>query len=96
MCYKIALYKNVIFMFIENIVHIILYDKSNNIEHCITFQSVNKVLKTRRDVIKYLSWRELDWTKGVMRSAKRNSILTIWRGKITEESRESRGLISGS
>ena len=67
------------------------------IEHCVTLQSVNKVVKTRHDVIKYLSWRELDWRKGVMRStAKRNSILTIWRGKITEESRESRDLISGS
>ena len=67
------------------------------IEHCVTLQNVNKVVKTRHDVIKYLSWRELDWRKGVMRSAaKRNSILTIWRGKITEELRESRGLISGS
>lgn len=67
------------------------------IEHCVTLQSVNKVVKTRHDVIKYLSWRELDWRKGVMRSAaKRNSTLIIWRGKITEESRESRGLISGS
>ena len=59
------------------------------IEHCVTLQSVNKVVKTRHDVIKYLSWRELDWRKGVMRSAaKRNSILTIWRGEITKESRE--------
>jgi len=56
------------------------------IEHCVTLQSVNKVVKTRHDVIKYLSWRELDWRKGVMRStAKRNSILTIWRGKEREK-----------
>ena len=33
------------------------------IEDCITLQSVNKVVKTRHDVIKYLSWRELDWEK---------------------------------
>ena len=30
------------------------------IEHCVTLQSVNRVVKTRHDVIKYLSWR--DWT----------------------------------
>ena len=66
------------------------------IEHCVTLHSVNKVVKTRLDVIKYLSWRELDWRKGVMRSAaKRNSILTIWRGEIIKESRESHGLMSG-
>ena len=32
------------------------------IEHYVTLQSVNKVVKTRHDVIKYLSWRELDWS----------------------------------
>ena len=64
------------------------------IEHCITLQSVNKVLKTRHDVIKYLSWRELDWRKGIMRSAsKRNSILSIWSGKITEESRRNNSVL---
>ena len=58
------------------------------IEHCVTLQSVNKAVKTRHDVIKYLSWRELDWRKGIMRSAaKRNSILSTWSEKITEESR---------
>ena len=33
------------------------------IERCITLQSVNKVVKTRHDVIKYLSWRELEKKK---------------------------------
>ena len=32
------------------------------IEHCVTLQSVNKVVKTRHDVIKYL--RGVNWTGG--------------------------------
>ena len=33
------------------------------IEDCMTLQSVNKFVKTRHDVNKYLSSRELDWSK---------------------------------
>ena len=63
------------------------------IEHCITLQSVNKVLKTRQDVIKYLSWRELDWRKGIMRSAAKKKLDPAVSGE--ERSRKNQEKVNG-